>query len=82
MTGQFCKYACDDGACPEPCAHEGRCDARIQTIDAIRFIDGLTEQEAFNYQSHPNSTLRAVSSWRCQTERFGPWEATKISVCR
>ena len=80
MTGQFCKFARADCACPVPCRHDGRCDARIETIRAVSFIDALTLDEAHKYQAHPNSVLRAAASWRCQPSRFGDWSTTLRSL--
>lgn len=80
MTGQFCRFARQDCACPTPCRHDGRCEARIETIDAVRYIDSLPIDEAGEYQRHPNSVIRAAASWRCQPWRFGPWSSTLVSV--
>ncbi len=76
MTGQFCKHARDDGACPTPCWHDGRCDARMETRNAVLFIAALPADEVHDYQRHPNSLIRAAASWRYQTWRFGPWDST------
>ena len=35
MTGQFCRYATQDCACPSPCRHEGRCEARLEYEEMI-----------------------------------------------
>ena len=36
MTGTFCRYATDvDADCPEPCAYDGRCDARLEHLTML-----------------------------------------------
>ena len=80
MTGQFCKFARDDGACPVPCRHDGRCEARLETIGLVLFIDSLPLDRVRGFLSHPLSMLRAVASWRCMPERYGEWAITVNSV--